>query len=302
MEIKQMSGIAVEYLFGAPCVGEFESNSPEWLELRKQGIGGSDVAAVVGVSKWTSAYALWAKKSGLIPDDFGDSEAMEWGRILEPVIQQKFADKHPEWQVINSKATFASAEHPWMLANVDGFIDFGGNEWGILEIKTAAYQDDWVNGVPLYYQTQVRHYLRVFGLKRAVVAVLFHGNAYKEYDVFADEFIDAADFDMLQQFWNGVQNGLAPAWEGSTSTYEAVRSMHPDIDPAEVDLGDLGLHLVNAAWAYDDAEKVFKELKSRTLDAMGSARYGYVETAEGKNRVAARQSKNGGFPYLVVKK
>jgi len=198
--IKNVS-FAVGDKFGpAVCVGEFEANSEGWHELRRAGIGGSDVAAVVGVSKWTSAYALWAKKSGLIPDDFSDSEAMEWGRILEPVIREKFAAKHPEWEVSNTNATFRSSEHDWLLANVDGLIRFEDGSWGVLEIKTAAYEDDWVNGVPLYYQTQVRHYLRVFGLQRAIVAVLFHGNAYKEFEVVADEFIDAADFDMLEKF------------------------------------------------------------------------------------------------------
>jgi len=126
--VEKYSGVAVEYLFGAECVGEFAANTPEWHELRKSGIGGSDVAAVVGVSKWTSAYALWAQKSGLIPDDFSDSEAMEWGRLLEPVIRDKFADKHPEWNVIETDATFRSPKFPWMLGNVDGFIDFGNGE------------------------------------------------------------------------------------------------------------------------------------------------------------------------------
>lgn len=298
MSVKDVSFAVGEQYFDAVCVGEFEANSPEWHELRKAGIGGSDVAAVVGVSKWTSAYALWAKKSGLIPDDFSDSEAMEWGRLLEPVIREKFAAKHPEWSVVNAKATFKSTTHEWLLANVDGFITFESGEVGILEIKTAAYEDDWVNGVPLYYQTQVRHYLRVFGLKRGVVAVLFHGNAYKEFDVFADEFVDAADFDMLDKFWLGVLNGLAPDWEGSTSTYEAVRRMHPDIEDSVVELGQLGVHLVNAVFDFDEAQAKLNELKSRTLDALGSAKYGVVE----ERKVCYRSSKSGGTPYLVVKK
>lgn len=298
MGIKNVS-FAVGDKFGpAVCVGEFEANSEGWHELRRAGIGGSDVAAVVGVSKWTSAYALWAKKSGLIPDDFSDSEAMEWGRILEPVIREKFAAKHPEWEVSNTNATFKSSEHDWLLANVDGLIRFEDGSWGVLEIKTAAYEDDWVNGVPLYYQTQVRHYLRVFGLQRAVVAVLFHGNAYKEFEVVADEFIDAADFDMLEKFWQGVQTGLAPDWEGSTSTYEAVRAMHPDIVDETVELGELGIHLVNAAFDFDAAQKKFNEMKSRTLDALGGAKYGVVDD----RKVCYRSSKSGGTPFLVVKK
>lgn len=298
MGIIQMSGTAIEYLFGAECVGEFEANTPEWHELRKSGIGGSDVAAIVGVSKWTSAYALWAQKSGLIPDDFSDSEAMEWGRILEPVIRKKFADKHPEWEIIETDATFRSPKHPWMLANVDGLIDFGNNEWGVLEIKTAAYEDDWAYGVPRYYETQVRHYMRVFGLKRAFVAVLFHGSSYKEFEIVANDFLDNADFDLMQQFWNSVQSGTAPDWDGALATYEAVRMMHPDIEDATVELGDLGMHLFNAVTDFDAAQTKLNELKSRTLDALGSAKYGVVD----ERKVCYRSSKSGGTPFLVVKK
>lgn len=296
--IKDVS-FAVGDEFGrAVCVGEFEANTPEWHELRKSGIGGSDVAAVVGVSKWTSAYALWAKKSGLIPDDFGDSEAMEWGRLLEPVIRGKVASKHPEWEIHNTNATFKDPDYEWMLANVDGLIRFEDGSWGILEIKTAAYEDDWAQGVPLYYQTQVRHYLRVFGLERAVVAVLFHGNAYREFEVVADEFIDSADFDMLVKFWDGVQSGVAPDWDGALATYETVRAMHPDIENTDVELGQLGIHLVNAAYDFEQAQAKFNEMKSRTLDALGSAKYGLVED----RKVCYRSSKSGGTPFLVVKK
>lgn len=287
---------------GAVCVGEFEANTPEWHELRKSGLGGSDVAAVVGVSKWTSAYALWAAKSGLIPDDFSDSEAMEWGRLLEPVIREKFAAKHPEWTVINTNATFRSQEHEFMLANVDGFIDFGNDEWGVLEIKTAAYEDDWVNGVPRYYDAQVRHYMRVFGMTRGIVAVLFHGNKYQEYEVLANDFVDQADVDMLVQFWDGVHNGVAPDWDGALATYETVRAMHPDIEDATVELGDLGMHLVNAAHDFDAAQAYFTEMKSRVLDALGSAKYGVFTVGDEPRKVCYRSSKSGGTPFLVVKK
>jgi putative phage-type endonuclease len=302
LAIKVMTGTEVEELFGAELVGEFAANTPQWHELRKSGLGGSDVAAVAGVSKWTSAYALWATKSGLIPDDFSDSEAMEWGRLLEPVIRQKFAAKHPEWEVVETEATFRSKKYPWMLGNVDGFINFGNGEWGVLEIKTAAYEDDWANGVPRYYETQVRHYMRVFGLKRSVVAVLFHGNKYQEYELLANDFVDQADTDLLIKFWEGVQTGTAPDWDGSLATYETVRAMHPDIEDSTVELGQLGMYLINAAHDYDAAQAYYNEMKSRTLDALGSAKYGVFTVGDESRKVCYRSSKSGGTPFLVIRK
>lgn len=63
----------------------------EWLRYRKQGIGGSDVAAILGISKWNSAISLWLNKTNQTEDDTQENEAMEWGTIMEPVIRNHFA-------------------------------------------------------------------------------------------------------------------------------------------------------------------------------------------------------------------
>lgn len=55
----------------------------EWLSWRNKGIGGSDVAAVCGISKYKSPVELWMEKTGqLEPKESG--EAAYWGTILEP--------------------------------------------------------------------------------------------------------------------------------------------------------------------------------------------------------------------------
>lgn len=63
----------------------------KWLRYRKQGIGGSDVAAILGISKWNSAISLWLNKTNQTEDDTQENEAMEWGTIMEPVIRNHFA-------------------------------------------------------------------------------------------------------------------------------------------------------------------------------------------------------------------
>ena len=132
-------------------------------------------------------------------------------------------------------------------------------------------------------------------------AVLFHGSAYKEFEIVANDFLDSADTDMLVKFWQGVQNGVAPDWDGALATYEAVRVMHPDIDGSTVELGDLGMHLVNAASDFEAAKEKFTELKSRTLDALGSAKYGVVDGASRMCRkVHGRRVSNAWAIYLSV--
>ena len=58
-----------------------------WLEQRRKGVGGSDVAPIMDLSKWRSCYEVWAEKVGLIqPADLSDKESVQWGNILEPVV------------------------------------------------------------------------------------------------------------------------------------------------------------------------------------------------------------------------
>lgn len=288
-------------LGNAVFIGDYEANTPEWHELRDSGIGGSDVAAIVGVSPWESAYALWAKKCKLIPNNFEPSEAMEWGNLLEPVIAAKFASKHPELTMLPT-GTFRSVEREFQVVNPDGIFQDADGNYGILEIKTSGYEDDWKNGVPRYYQTQVQWYLQAFGFKKAIVAVLFGGRKYVEYELLADEFQQEVNLEEVERFLGYVKNQIKPDWDGSTATYEAIRAIHPDIEDSEIDLGDIAVHLLNAKTNFEQAEKHYQMMKSIALDNMGTAKYGIYEHEDGTiQKVCYRTAKKFGLPYLVMK-
>ena len=108
----------------------------EWLKTRQTGIGGSDVAAILGISKWTTPLDVYNEKVADTPTE-KDSDSMEWGRRLEPVIRQAYADKTGRVVAVPEKQ-FRSDAHPFMIANVDGVC-----EDRLLEIKTARSGADW---------------------------------------------------------------------------------------------------------------------------------------------------------------
>lgn len=282
----------------------FEQDSPEWHELRASGIGGSEVAAICGISPWTSAFTLWAEKTKRIEREQLTSEAAEWGTRLEDVIRDKFAESHPELKVYNDKSSWANVDRPWQLSNVDGFYEDALGNRGILEIKTAAYEDDWKDGeggwiVPQYYMTQVQWYLQTFGFTEAWVAVLFAGRKYVEIEVKANPFQQEMNLIEAERFRKYWLEDKQPDWDGSSSTLETVRKMNPDIDPDnEHELGELGLQYLEEMEAFAVATERLNELKSRVLHAMGKAKRG---TIEGAWRLT-RQARNGGTPYLVNKK
>jgi putative phage-type endonuclease len=295
----------MEIVSKATCLGVFESGSPEWHQQRAIGIGGSEVSTICGLNRWESAFTLWAKKTGRISGELKQSEPMFWGSRLESVILDEFARRNSGLQVEVNPGTW-HGENIWEIANPDAvFVDEVG-EFGIVEVKTAAYADDWnlpaegvrgsANDVPRYYLTQVQWYLRIMGFKKAVVVALFSGNKYREFDVPADEFQQSADFALVKDFWQKVQDDKQPDWDGSTSTYESVRVLHPDIDDSDVELSNLGHAYVSAMDALATAEEATTMLKSMILDNMGMAKRGLLD---GKVIVKRQAGRNGSAPYLV---
>lgn len=282
----------------ATHLGTYESGTPEWHQLRSQGIGGSQVGTIAGLNKWESAYTAWAKYTGKIATEVLDSPAMEWGRRLESVVLQKFKDEHPELEVLDDVGTWQNIERPYQIANPDGIaMDEFGN-LSIIEIKTARFPDDWDNGVPLYYLTQVQWYLSCLDIQRAYVAVLIGGSDYREYEIEADHFQQRADIALVERFLESVASNTAPDWDGSESTYETVRKFQPEITDGEVELGAIGQDLQVALSVEAQAKEAATKLKSQVLAMMGNAKRGLVDG----QWVFSRQARGSGSPFLITKK
>lgn len=292
-------GDASAFRTDAVHLGTAENGSEEWHTLRAGGIGGSEVGTILGLNKWESAFTLWAKKTGRIEDTREPSEAMEWGNRLEPVILDKFADNHPELNVHRNVGTWHHRDREWQRANPDAIFQAEGNEFGIIEVKTAQFEDDWSEGVPRYYETQVQWYLQTFGYSSAYVVALFHGNRYREYEVKAEPFTQEANLEQVEAFRAYLLEDRQPDFDGSLSTYETVRTLHPDIDPdGEEELGWLGVEYFAALADVAEAETHLTELKSRVLEAMGTAKRGLVDG----EWALTRQARGQGTPFLVTKR
>jgi putative phage-type endonuclease len=288
-----------ERLGEAVFLANHENQSPEWHALRATGIGGSDVGTICGLNPWQSAFTLWAKKTNRIDDYIEPNEAMEWGTRLESVVLDKFVEVHSDLTVFRDCGTWSHKDRDWQLANPDAIFQDASGEFGIVEVKTARYEDAWSDGVPAYYRTQVLWYLQTFGFKKAFVVALFSGSRYREFEITLDEFEADLNLSKVESFRSYVERDLQPDWDGSTSTYETVRELHPDIDPElEVELGDVGMYYILAAAKFEEAEKSLNEMKSRVLDAMGKAKKGLIQD----RWVLTRQARGTGRPYLVNKK
>lgn len=180
----------------------------QWLADRRKGIGGSDAAAVLGLSKWKTPLDVYLDKRGEVADT-PDNEAMLWGRALEPVIRQQYAER--TGRVVRvPDGILQHQDHPFMLASLDGITD----DRRVVEIKTARTGQDWGEAgsdeVPVAYLLQVQHYMAVTGYAVADVAVLIGGSDFRLYEVPADAELQQMLVDGEAAFWQRVKQGTPP--------------------------------------------------------------------------------------------
>jgi len=281
-------------------LGNFESGSPEWLALRAEPgvVTGTLVGTVNGLNPWESAFTAWAKATGQIPAEVKQTLRMRAGQLLEPVAKQLWIEQNPGWWIEpESVGTWAHDQHDWARANPDGIVQDSDGRPRILEIKTTTRPYD---EFPAHYRAQVLWYMWVMNMTDlpALAVVLVAGSDLQTFEVEWNQFEFDALFAGVERWREKVANGEKPDWDGSESTFATVKALNSGIVDETEDLGDLGQYLFLAQADFDAAELKLRELKSRTLDAMGDAKYGYSHDF----LVATRSVNRNGVVSLTVKK
>lgn len=284
----------------ATQIGTFQVESPEWYAARAEGLGGSEIAAVLGLSPFCSRFSLWHRKAGLLGEE-PDNAAMSWGRRLEDPIAAKFAEDHPEFKTLRT-GTWRSVDRPWQIANPDRMlIGKGGEKASILEVKTAhAYNADaWgpsgTDQVPVYYRTQTLWYLDCFQYEACHLAVLIGGADYREYLIGYDQAEIDLMRDAAEKFLISVAAGERPDIDESDSTYQTVRGLRPGIDGNDTEISnELAAGYLLSCADFNVAKKTKQRITSEVLDAMGTARYA---TYDG-DRIAMRAVIGDNPPHL----
>ena len=186
----------------------------KWLELRKQGIGGSDAGAVCGVNPYSSPMKVFLDKTGGGTEEI-DNEAVRQGNDLEDYVAQRFMEATGK-KVRRSNAMYCSEEHPFMVADVDRLVV--GEDAG-LECKTAsAYNaDKWKDGeIPPHYVLQCYHYMAVTGKRTWYIAAVILGREFVCRKLAWDDKLIRCLIEAEKSFWyNNVIPGVMPEPDGS---------------------------------------------------------------------------------------
>lgn len=208
----------------------------DWLKERRHSIGGSDAAAVMGLSKWATPYTVYLDKLGVL-EAKEETEAMRQGRDLEAYVAERFAEATGK-RVRRENAILRNEDYPFAHADVDRLVV--GEKAG-LECKTTSTLDvRKFRDVefPEQYYAQCVHYLAVTGLDRWYLAVLVLGKEFHTYTLERDEDEIKALMDTERDFWKHVESETPPPVDGFDPTTEALKTVYADDNGEEIDFFD----------------------------------------------------------------
>jgi putative phage-type endonuclease len=251
----------------------------QWLAARREGVGASDIAAVLGISPWESPASLWYRKRGEL-DEQSETDLTLRGHRLEPVVADWFTEAHPEFDFRYS-GLVRSTERPWQLATPDRLLleasDNSYDPVAVLEVKTVFDWTGWgepgTDDIPVHIRAQVLWQMDTLGLRSAFVAVFGGGLVYREYEVGYSTDDVLLMREAGEKFWQSVVNNERPELDAHDATTTALKQLHPDIEDVDVEIpSTLAYAYEKARDNFEAAEAAYDEAKNWLRDAIGDGR------------------------------
>lgn len=202
------------------------SSRDEWLKNRKNGIGGSEISAVIGQNPYMTNIELFELKTGRKqPEDISDKPCIQYGHQAEMHLRGLFRLDYPQYKVdYVDNNSWTNSKYPWALASLDGWLTDENGRKGVLEIKTteilqSMQKEKWNQRVPNNYYCQVLFYMAVveadFAVLKAQLKTVFDGVPYlqtKHYHINREEVQEDIDYLMEKgaEFFEYIKNDKRP--------------------------------------------------------------------------------------------
>lgn len=267
----------------------------DWLKQRNAGVGASDCAVIMGFSPWKSAIELYYEKRGEIePDDLSDNEAVKMGIALEPVLATLFMDAN--MLEPNDLITYGASnptifhhhdkDYPWMFCSPDGVAVINGEQVGVEFKTTSEYnRSDWNDGeVPYHYELQCQHGMAVTNMNHWHIACLIGGRTYVQRVIERDEILISLIMLAEKEFWDGVQNGIAPVVGTTGMSSRLTKKLYPKSNGETIELSgaeilldyydSVGSSIDIKKGELKDLQAAQDEVKQELITMLGSAERG----------------------------
>lgn len=262
-----------------------DADRDAWLTARRGGLGSSDIAAILGISRYGNALSVWHDKTGGLPLESDDSEPALWGRAIEETVAREWARRNRS--VVRRVGLVANIDRPWQMCTLDRRVLAcplaTERERCAVEIKCRDKMKagQWRKGTPDDVLAQVLWQIDVCGYDHLHVGTLIGGNDYRQFTVWRKDYESLiADLRAAgAAMWDRVVTRRPPVLTGDEEPgplLDLYERLHPERDGA-VEIARDGnaqdaLADYIAAGAQESAGKKAKErAKARLLTVLGKA-------------------------------
>lgn len=191
---------------------------------RQKYLGGSDIAAVIGVSPWKTPAKLWADKSkprvAEGPLSNPKARGIRWESVVAEMLVERLESEGHTVEIVGRNNRYKDADHPFLASEIDFELRLDGeDEITNAELKTVhpfmLLRDGWGESgsdqMPVHYTAQVMHGLGVTRRRKGILAALFGADELRAYPVMADAEVIAYLRREAVAFWtNYVLTGVEP--------------------------------------------------------------------------------------------
>ena len=178
-------------------------NKIDWLKERKSYLGGTDIAAILGLNRYRSAVDVYFEKTSDEVEDVSN-RFTHWGTLLEEVIANEYA-RVKGVNIEEASGPIYHPEYPFLAANIDRWVT---NKEYVLECKTAniykekEWGEEGTDQIPDAYLCQVAYYSAITGVPKVDIAVLIGGNDFRIYSYTKNEEFEDKIIKIACNFWN----------------------------------------------------------------------------------------------------
>ncbi len=189
---------------------------------RRKYLGGSDIAAVLGLSPWKTPVALWADKIEPPGEDKHNvrekSRGKRWESVVGEMLTEELEANGHTVEIVTANQRYKDEQHPFFACEIDYELRLdGAREITNCELKTVHpfRAKDWgesgSDDLPTHYTAQAMWGLGVTRRSMCIVAPLFGADEIKIFPVLADAETIAAMRERALNFWTAhVMTRIAP--------------------------------------------------------------------------------------------
>lgn len=273
-------------------------NTLEWIEWRKNKIGASDCASILGISPWRNAYQLWEEKVGL-KESFSSNYKMQRGIQLEPIARNFFNKK----MGLNLQPkVFVHLKHDWMIASLDGVSEDGSIAVEIKCNGPKTHSEAVEGKVPDYYYCQLQHQMEVLNINRIYYLSYVENEENSVIlNIEKDDKIIEKIIEKEKEFHDCIVNFSPPSqdyvekndleWNIHVEEWKELKSKIDILEEQEKSKRELIIRMAEGKNCIGSGIKIFKEVKK------GSINYKIIPEVE---RISLEKYRNPPIEYWKI--